>query len=188
MGLGCRGAPLPRRDRESVVRERRPRAPRDRRRRSPRSCRGSRRIRRSATSSVRPHSSSRIYSWSVRRRPSRVFLGSGGGDAIDTAAKLARRYWSELGARRSGLFWVSRAAGYHGTHGFGTAIGGIPANREGFGPLARDRSGRRTTRLKRSETQSSVIGPERVAAAFVEPVIGAGGVHPPGGGLSRRCR
>jgi putrescine aminotransferase len=29
--------------------------------------------------------------------PSRVFLGSGGGDAVDTAAKLARRYWFETG-------------------------------------------------------------------------------------------
>src|SRR5436305_12258642 len=29
--------------------------------------------------------------------PSRIFLVSGGGDAIDTAAKLARRYWFEMG-------------------------------------------------------------------------------------------
>src|SRR5689334_11999041 len=29
--------------------------------------------------------------------PARVFLASGGGDAIDTAAKLARRYWYEQG-------------------------------------------------------------------------------------------
>ena len=66
--------------------------------------------------------------------PSRVFLVSGGGDAIDTAAKLARRYWSEIGSPERTIL-ISRTAGYHGTHGFGTAIGGIPANREGFGPL-----------------------------------------------------
>ena len=32
--------------------------------------------------------------------PSRVFLTSGGGDSIDAAAKLARRYWYEVGAAR----------------------------------------------------------------------------------------
>ena len=65
--------------------------------------------------------------------PARVFLGSGGGDAIDTAAKLARRYWFELGQPDRTLL-ISRTAGYHGTHGFGTALAGIPANRDGFGP------------------------------------------------------
>ena len=29
---------------------------------------------------------------------------------------------------------ISRTAGYHGTHGFGTAIAGIAANRVGFDP------------------------------------------------------
>ena len=29
--------------------------------------------------------------------PGRVFFGSGGGDGIETAVKLARRYWSEVG-------------------------------------------------------------------------------------------
>src|SRR5207248_7939589 len=65
--------------------------------------------------------------------PARIFLGSGGGDAIDTAAKLARRYWYEMGQPERTVL-VSRSAGYHGTHGFGTALAGIPANREGFGP------------------------------------------------------
>ena len=65
--------------------------------------------------------------------PARVFLTSGGGDSIDTAAKLARRYWHELG-RPERTVLLSRAQGYHGTHGFGTALGGIAANRVGFGP------------------------------------------------------
>src|SRR5436190_1937619 len=65
--------------------------------------------------------------------PSRVFLGSGGGDGIDTAAKLARRYWYELGQPARTVL-RRRTAGYRGTHGLGTAIAGIVANREGFGP------------------------------------------------------
>ena len=34
---------------------------------------------------------------SPRSTAPRVFLGSGGGDAIDTAAKLARRYFAAIG-------------------------------------------------------------------------------------------
>jgi putrescine---pyruvate transaminase len=112
--------------------------------------------------------------------PARVFLGSGGGDAIDTAAKLARRYWSELGAPERTVL-ISRAAGYHGTHGFGTAIGGIPANREGFGPLLETAQVAHDS-LEAMRQTIERIGPERVAAVFVEPVIGAGGVHPPAEG------
>jgi len=112
--------------------------------------------------------------------PSRVFLGSGGGDAIDTAAKLARRYWAEVGQGERHVL-VSRTAGYHGTHGFGTAIAGIALNREGFGPLLE------TIQVDHSSVDAmrdaiDEIGEERVAAVFVEPVIGAGGVYPPARG------
>jgi adenosylmethionine-8-amino-7-oxononanoate aminotransferase len=109
--------------------------------------------------------------------PSRVFLVSGGGDAIDTAAKLARRYWYELGAPERTVL-ISRTAGYHGTHGFGTAIGGIPANREGFGPLFESVQVAHDS-VDAMQTAIEQVGPERVAAVFVEPVIGAGGLYPP---------
>jgi putrescine aminotransferase len=109
--------------------------------------------------------------------PARVFLGSGGGDAIDTAAKLARRYWAELG-QGDRVVLISRTAGYHGTHGFGTALGGIPANREGFGPIADSvQVAHDSADAMRAAIEQ--IGAERVAAVFVEPVIGAGGVYPP---------
>jgi len=109
--------------------------------------------------------------------PGRVFLTSGGGDSIDTAAKLARRYWSEVGQPKRTLL-LSRTAGYHGTHGIGTAIAGIPANREGFGPqfeaeqIPHDSLPALAEAIERG-------GADRVAAFFVEPVIGAGGVYPP---------
>src|SRR5262245_16761125 len=69
----------------------------------------------------------------------RVFLVSGGGDAIDTAAKLARRYFAAIG-EPDRVHLISRSQGYHGTHGLGTSIGGIPSNREGVGPLDPDTS------------------------------------------------
>jgi putrescine---pyruvate transaminase len=109
--------------------------------------------------------------------PARVFLVAGGGDAIDTAAKLARRYWYEVGQPERTLL-ISRTAGYHGTHGFGTALAGIPANRVGFGPQV-DTVQVPHDSLEGLEAAIEDAGAERVAAVFVEPVIGAGGVYPP---------
>jgi putrescine aminotransferase len=111
----------------------------------------------------------------------RIFFGSGGGDAIDTAAKLARRYFAAIGQpERTHL--ISRTQGYHGTHGLGTSIGGIPANREGIGPIDPDVSVVPYDSVEALEAEIERLGAGRVAAVFVEPVIGAGGVllPPPG--------
>jgi putrescine---pyruvate transaminase len=110
----------------------------------------------------------------------RVFLGSGGGDAVDTAAKLARRYWAQVGSPARQVL-ISRTAGYHGTHGYGTSLAGIEANREGVGQLmptvqvAHDSAAALAQAI---EAQ----GERNVAAFFLEPVIGAGGVYPPSDG------
>jgi putrescine aminotransferase len=109
--------------------------------------------------------------------PSRVFLTSGGGEAIDTAAKLAVRYWYELGQTQRNIL-ISRTAGYHGTNGFGTALGGIPANRHGFGPQVHTIQVPHDS-LEALEATIEETGAERIAAVFVEPVIGAGGLYPP---------
>jgi putrescine aminotransferase len=106
----------------------------------------------------------------------RVFFTCGGGEAIDTAAKLARRYWSAAG-RPERTILISRSASYHGTNGYGTALGGIEANRSGFGPLEDHRV--RWDSVAALEQAIAELGPQRVAAFFLEPVIGAGGVLPP---------
>jgi putrescine aminotransferase len=120
----------------------------------------------------------------------RIFLVSGGGDAIDTAAKLARRYFAQVGQpERTHL--ISRTQGYHGTHGLGTSIGGIPVNRVDVGPLDPDVSVVAWDSLEALEAEIARVGAERVAAVFVEPVIGAGGVlQPPPGyveGVAALC-
>ena len=108
----------------------------------------------------------------------KIFLTSGGGDSIDTAAKLARRYWHEVGhPERQHL--ISRQHGYHGTHGFGTGLAGIPPNREGYGEVAADASVVSWNDAAALREEIERIGPEKVAAFFIEPVIGAGGVYPP---------
>jgi putrescine---pyruvate transaminase len=111
----------------------------------------------------------------------RIFFVSGGGDAIDTAAKLARRYFAAIGAPER-VHLISRTQGYHGTHGLGTSIGGIPANRTDMGPLDPSCSQVPHDSLDALEAEVQRVGADRVAAIFVEPVIGAGGVHQPAPG------
>jgi adenosylmethionine-8-amino-7-oxononanoate aminotransferase len=121
----------------------------------------------------------------------RVFLTSGGGDSIDTAAKIARAHWQHAG-RPQRLHVIGRAHGYHGTHGFGTSIGGIEVNTSGWGPLMPHVSSVPFDSLPALEAEIHRVGPDRVAAFFCEPVIGAGGVllPPPGyvEGAAALCR
>ncbi|MGB2712413.1 MAG: aminotransferase class III-fold pyridoxal phosphate-dependent enzyme, partial [Conexibacter sp.] len=113
----------------------------------------------------------------------RVFLTTGGGDAIDTAAKLARRYWTARGEPER-VHLIGRTAAYHGTNGYGTSLGGIEANRAGFGPPMGHTSLVAHDSLAALELELQRIGPRRVAAVFAEPVMGAGGVLlPPDGYL-----
>jgi len=108
----------------------------------------------------------------------RVFFGSGGADAVDTALKLSRLYWAEAGSPNR-VHVISRSAGYHGTHGFGTSVTGIAGNLVGFGPMVPDVSVVNRDSVVELADEIHRIGPDRVAAFIFEPVIGAGGVYPP---------
>jgi putrescine aminotransferase len=120
----------------------------------------------------------------------RVFLASGGGDAIDTAAKMARAHFG-LRGEPSRTHLISRAHGYHGTHGFGTSIAGMEANASGWGPLLAHTAVVEHDSVEALDRELHRLGPENVAAFFCEPVIGAGGVRlPPDGyleGAARLC-
>ncbi|WP_142047959.1 aspartate aminotransferase family protein [Pseudonocardia kunmingensis] len=116
----------------------------------------------------------------------KVFLVSGGGEAIDTAAKIAREYFARTGQPERTVL-VSRRHAYHGTHGFGTALGGMPANRLAA-PFVPDVVQVEWDDPAALEAEFERIGPERVAAFFAEPVIGAGGVLPPPPGYVERVR
>ncbi len=114
---------------------------------------------------------------------SRIFLGTGGGDGVDAAAKIARRYWSAVG-EPGRVHLIGRHNSFHGTNGIGTSVGGIPLNRDGFGTLLADASQIAHDSADELEREILRVGPERVAAFFVEPVVGAGGVLlPPDGYL-----
>lgn len=121
----------------------------------------------------------------------KVLFGSGGGDAIDTAIKLARGYWQSRG-ETGRVHVVSRETGYHGTHGYGTSITGIPPNREGWGVLAGENTVAPLHDLDGVEKVFAEVGSEHIAAFVVEPVTGAGGVHLPREGyvegIAELCR
>ncbi|GAA1889559.1 aspartate aminotransferase family protein [Lapillicoccus jejuensis] len=109
---------------------------------------------------------------------SKVFLTSGGSDSVDTAAKLARRYWVEAG-RPQKTHVIGRRQAYHGMHYAGTALSGIGPNREGYGVLVPDTATVEWDDPEDLRATIERIGPEHVAAFFCEPVMGAGGVYPP---------
>lgn len=118
---------------------------------------------------------------------SKVFLTSGGGDSIETAVKLARLFHG-LQGEPSRRYVISRTNAYHGTHGIGTSILGLPY-RDEFGPLVEH------TRLVpwnssiALQAEVEELGARNVAAFVFEPVIGSGGVRvPPDGYLEEVCR
>jgi putrescine---pyruvate transaminase len=121
---------------------------------------------------------------------SKVFLTSGGGDSIETATKLARLFHS-VGGEPGRRFLISRTNGYHGTHGIGTSILGMPYT-AGFSPLVEETAQVAWDDVGALEQTIERIGAARVAAFVFEPVIGSGGVlvAPPGylQGVQELCR
>ncbi|HEY1854184.1 MAG TPA: aspartate aminotransferase family protein [Solirubrobacterales bacterium] len=108
---------------------------------------------------------------------SSVFFTSGGSDSVDTAAKIARRYWQVQGRSERQLI-INREGAYHGVNGFGTSLSGIEANASGWGRLVngvvtvpRDDLGALEHALERHRGE--------VAAFISEPAQGAAGVYPP---------
>jgi adenosylmethionine-8-amino-7-oxononanoate aminotransferase len=105
-----------------------------------------------------------------------VFFGTGGAEAVDTAAKIVRRYWALQGEPERTVI-VSRRFAYHGTNAYGTSLSGIPAVRDGYGTLVEDVAGVAHDDPADLERALDELG-SRAAAFFGEPMIGAGGAIP----------
>jgi adenosylmethionine-8-amino-7-oxononanoate aminotransferase len=135
----------------------------------------------------------------------RVFFTSGGGEAVETAWKLAKQYFRLTG--RPGKYKViSRAVAYHGTPQGALSITGIPAAKEAFEPLVPGAHKVPNTNFYRAEQHPDDIeafgryaadrieeailleGADTVAAVFIEPVQNSGGCFPPPPGYLQRVR
>ncbi|MEA2580333.1 MAG: putrescine---pyruvate transaminase [Actinomycetota bacterium] len=106
---------------------------------------------------------------------SRVFLTSGGSDSIDTATKMARRYWQLVGQPERTVL-IRREHAYHGMHTAGTSLAGIPANAAGHGDLIEGVMQVPWDDAAALRSAIESVGANRIAAFFCEPVMGAGGV------------
>ena len=115
----------------------------------------------------------------------KIFFTSGGGESIDTAAKLTRAYWAATGKPDKHVI-ISRQFAYHGSNAYGTSLGGMAALTEVYGRLVSDVEQVAWDDAEALAATIDRVGAGNVAAFFAEPVIGAGGVLiPPDGYLDR---
>ena len=117
---------------------------------------------------------------------SRVFLTSGGSEAVDTALKLSRIAHAQAGQPEKTIA-ISRTPSYHGVSYGAMTLTGLPLNRKDFGPGVGD-----VVQVDKDDLEA-VRGvfeahPGQVAAVFAEPVVGAGGVWPPAPGYLEGLR
>ena len=104
-------------------------------------------------------SSPSAWPTSPRSTTPRIFLGSGGGDAIDTAAKLARRYFAATGQPER-VHLISPHAGLprHPRRSAPRSAASRPTATD-VGPAGPDASLVPTTRSRRSRTRSRASAP-----------------------------
>ncbi|MFC1414516.1 aspartate aminotransferase family protein [Streptacidiphilus sp. N1-12] len=135
----------------------------------------------------------------------KVFFTTGGGEAVETAWKLAKQYF-KLTGEHTKYKVISRAVAYHGTPQGALSITGLPALKAPFEPLVPGAHKVVNTNIYRApqygddpvaygrwcadqiEQEILFEGPETVAAVFLEPVQNAGGCFPPPPGYFQRVR
>ena len=138
----------------------------------------------------------------------KVFFSTGGGEAVETAFKLAKQYF-KLRGKPTKHKVISRSVAYHGTPQGALSITGIPGMKAPFEPLtpggfrvpntnfyraaemggpADDLEAFGVWAADRIEEMIEFEGPETVAAVFLEPVQNSGGCFPPPPGYFQRVR
>jgi len=108
----------------------------------------------------------------------RLLWALGGSEAVDSALKVCRAAHRQAGEAGRTVF-LSRTWAYHGVMYGGVSVGGLPGNRNDFGPLLPDCFQVDHRSLDAMREAVAYHGPDRIAAIVTEPVQGAGGVFPP---------
>jgi adenosylmethionine-8-amino-7-oxononanoate aminotransferase len=135
----------------------------------------------------------------------KVFFTTGGGEAVETAWKLAKQFFKLTGKPMKHKV-ISRAIAYHGTPQGALSITGIPDARKWFEPLVPGAHKAANTNFYRAPEHGDDLeafgrwaadeidraiemeGADTVAAVFVEPVQNSGGCFPPPPGYFERVR
>jgi len=126
----------------------------------------------------------------------RVFFTSGGGEAVESAWKLAKQYFKLTGKPAKHKV-ITRSIAYHGTTHGALSLTGLPGLKAPYEPLVPSTFRVPNTNFYRAHEHGDDLeafgvwaadriaeaiefeGPETVAAVFLEPVQNAGGCFPP---------
>ena len=134
----------------------------------------------------------------------RVFLTPTGGEAVETALKLARQYW-KLRGQPNRYKMISRFLAYHGTSMGALSLTGVPSIKAPFEPLVPGAIKVQTPYRYRChdcghqdactlrcaddlELRIEMEGPDTIAAVFMEPLQNTGGAFAPPPGYWQRVR
>ncbi len=135
----------------------------------------------------------------------RVFFTTGGGEAVESAWKLAKQYF-KLTGRPTKHKVISRTIAYHGTPQGALSITGLPGMKAPFEPLVPSTFRVPNTNIYRAPEHGDdpeafgrwaadrideaieFEGPDTVACVFLEPVQNSGGCFPPPPGYFQRVR
>jgi len=134
----------------------------------------------------------------------RVFFTPTGGDAVETAIKLARQYW-KLRGEHGKTKVISRYLAYHGTSMGALSLTGVPSIKTVFEPLMPGAIKVQTPYRYRCNDcmhldgctlrcaddlalRIEMEGADSVAAVFMEPVQNTGGAFTPPDGYWNRVR
>ena len=128
----------------------------------------------------------------------------GGSDAVDSTIRFIRYFWHAQGKPERDQF-ISVEQGYHGSASGGAGLTALPVFHTGFGlpydwqhkipshyayrnPVGNDDATIIADSVAALRAKIESLGPERVAAFYVEPIQGSGGVLVPPKGWIRAMR
>jgi putrescine aminotransferase len=132
-----------------------------------------------------------------------IYFSLGGSDAVDSTIRFIRYYWHAKGQPNHDQF-ISVEQGYHGSTTMGAGLTALPGFHDGFGvpyqwqhkisshyayrnPLTTDQEiiDASVAELK---AKVAALGEDKVAAFYVEPIQGSGGVLVPPKGWVKAMR
>ena len=133
-----------------------------------------------------------------------VYFTLGGSDAVDSTIRFVRYYWHSKGQPSRDQF-ISVEQGYHGSTTMGAGLTALPGFHEGFGvpytwqhkisshylyrnPLGDNPQAVIDASVAELKAKIAGIGEDRVAAFYVEPIQGSGGVLVPPKGWIKAMR
>ncbi|MEY8880739.1 aspartate aminotransferase family protein [Donghicola sp. XS_ASV15] len=133
-----------------------------------------------------------------------VYFTLGGSDAVDSTIRFVRYYWHAKGQPDRDQF-ISVENGYHGSSSLGAGLTALSAFHDGFGlpypwqhkisshyvyrnPVGTDPQAIIDASVAELRAKIEAIGADKVAAFYVEPIQGSGGVLVPPKGWIKAMR